>query len=99
MFVCCGTLSKLGRGGARRYGYGDTRFAAFESTRGVAAQSSVRMRPRRCPVLKRKESAVWSALCDVGGEWCWVWNMEQIVGVWRGEAQGWAVAPVPEFPE
>lgn len=23
--------------------------------------------------------------------------MEQIVGVWRGEAQGWAAAPVPEF--
>lgn len=23
--------------------------------------------------------------------------MEQIVGVWRGEAQGWAAAPVPKF--
>lgn len=62
-------------------------------------QPSGRMRPRRSLALKRKESAVWSALYDVGGEWCWVWNMEQIVGVWRGEAQGWAAAPVPEFPE
>lgn len=31
---------------------------------------------------------MWSALCNVGGEWCWEWNMEQIVGVWRGRFKG-----------
>jgi hypothetical protein len=71
----------------------------FEPTRGVAERRLQKTQPRRRLALKRKESAVWSALCNVGGEWCWEWNMEQIVGVWRGEVQGWAVAPVPEFPE
>jgi hypothetical protein len=71
------------------------RFVLSQSTRGVGGEGG-RGRGRGSRLgLMRKESAVWSALCNVGGEWCWVWNMEQIVGVWRGGSSrvGWSPGP------
>lgn len=82
---------KVWRGcGRSRCGAGGTSLF-FEPTRGVAGRGSGRMRRRRRPALMRKASAGWSALCDVGGEWCWAWIWSGS-SVYGGEARGWAVA-------
>lgn len=73
------------------------RFAQSESARGVAARRF------------GEDAGAASSWADAEGErglecsvrrgWRMVLgvDMEQIAGVWRGEAQGWAVAPVPEY--
>lgn len=77
-----------GEGGAGGTGLFDTRSGRERSwVEGAGEASSM----GRCG--RRARSGVLCATRVEKG--CWEWNMEQIVGVWRGEDQG----PVPEFPE